>query len=114
MAKKNGRPTEPHRDLVIYEEVQEARKLKRPKHPGLKPVQLSWDKAYEVAQRVLCDEYGIILSSGAIRAAHKRGKKLFDQMLSQGYVKLGPPVEVSPTYRKKSDKPFRPIVFGYK
>jgi hypothetical protein len=75
---KNGRPTEPLRDLKIYLCVEDARKMKRPKHPGLEPVQLSWDKAYEVAQWALERDWNITLSTGAIRAAYRHGKKLND------------------------------------
>jgi hypothetical protein len=102
MTKKTGRPSDPHRDLIIYEEVEQARKLKRPKHPGLKPVQLSWDKSYEVAQWILHHEYSITLSLGAIRAAYKNGKKVADQVADQGYALLGPAVELWPIYPKKS------------
>jgi hypothetical protein len=45
---ETGRPSHPLRDFMIHMIVCQARKMKRPKHPGLKPVQLSWEKAYEV------------------------------------------------------------------
>jgi hypothetical protein len=111
MSKKNGRPSEPYRDLVIYEEVELARKLRRPKHPGLKPVPLSWDKAYLVAQWVLHNEYEIHLSLGAIRAAYRRGKKVEDQAVSQGYALLGPPIDLGPVYVRKSELATRKKIY---
>jgi hypothetical protein len=80
---KNGRPpADPARDILIYLCVESARKMQRPKHPGLEPVPLSWDKAHEVAQQVLDRDWRINLSTGAIRAAYKRGKKAIDQVES--------------------------------
>jgi hypothetical protein len=61
---RTGRHSEPMRDLMIYHLVSVARLLKRPKHPGLPPVPLSWDKAYEVASRELSkkDEREVVIS----------------------------------------------------
>jgi hypothetical protein len=82
---KNGRPpADPIRDLIIYMEVESARKMQRPKHPGLEPVPLSWDKAYEIAQFHLAGPpWSVALSVGAIRAAYARGKKLADRAQKQ-------------------------------
>lgn len=80
---KNGRPpVNPMRNIIVYLCVEDARKLKRPKHPGLKPVQLSWDKAFAVAHEVLDREWRITLSAGGIRAAYRNGKKTINQVES--------------------------------
>jgi hypothetical protein len=80
---KNGRPPADRvRDLKIYMAVEDARKMQRPKHPGLEPVPLSWDKAYEVAQWTLERDWRINLSTGAIRAAYARCKKFIGQIES--------------------------------
>ncbi len=101
-----GRSSDPWRNLIMYQIASHARKTKRPKHPGLKPVQLSWDKCYEVVSEALSRKQEFIeyfvngtlervipraavltpaaaygmnssdLSVGAIRAAVANGKKI--------------------------------------
>lgn len=91
MAKrKMGRPADPLRDLIIYMLVASARNKVRPKHPGLEPVPLSWDKAYEVVQWELASiptwPGSVNLSIGAIRAAYSRAKRFakpIKEMLSR-------------------------------
>lgn len=59
-----GRRSEPWRDFMIYYQVSVARLMKRPKHPGLESVPLSWEKAYEVVAGELSkkDERNAIIS----------------------------------------------------
>ncbi len=88
-----GRPgSDPLRDFVIYREVTYARTRAAPRMytprggvpktrtplEDVEPVQLSWDKAHELAQHYLKEDWGINLSTGAIRAAYRHGGRVAD------------------------------------
>jgi hypothetical protein len=81
-----GRPeSDPLRNLTIYCEVNYARTKVGPKRlknrkrvEDIEPVQLSWEKARELAKWWLEKDWNINLSTGAIRAAYRHGKQVAD------------------------------------